>query len=78
MNTYRFILDIPANSEKEAQAKLDLMLQLATFCKDFNVNHLAASYVNYLVWNKLGKYLEPKQTPSPAGTANNSTKAGNG
>lgn len=60
MNTYRFTLEINANTEKEAQAKLDFMLQLATFCKDFNVTNLATSYLNYLVWNSVGKYIESK------------------
>lgn len=60
MNTYRFVLDIPANTQREAQAKLDLMLQLAAFFKDFNTTNLATSYLNFLVWNKLGKYLAPK------------------
>lgn len=57
MNNYRFILEIPANSEQEAKAKLDLMLQLATFCKDLNTADLAGSFLNYFVWNRLGKFL---------------------
>lgn len=55
MNTYRFILEIPANTEQEAKAKLDLMLQLAVFCKDFNVADLASSFLNYYLCNWIGR-----------------------
>lgn len=64
MNNYRFILEIPANSEQEAKAKLDLMLQLATFCKDFNTADLAGSFLNYFVWNRLGKFLATPNSSS--------------
>lgn len=55
MKTYRFILEIPANTEQEAKAKLDLMLQLAAFCKDFNVADLASSFLNYYLCNWIGR-----------------------
>jgi len=64
MNSYRFILEIPANSEQEAKAKLDLMLQLATFCKDFNTADLAGSFLNYFVWNRLGQFLATPDSSS--------------
>lgn len=75
MNNYRFILEIPANSEQEAKAKLDLMLQLASFCKDFNTADLAGSFLNYFVWNRLGKFLaNPNSSSQRQPVAETATK----
>lgn len=57
METYRFVLEIPAHSEQEARAKMDLLLQWAAFPKDLNIESLAGSLVQYGVWHCLEKYL---------------------
>jgi hypothetical protein len=57
MKTYRFVLEIPAHSEQEARAKMDLLLQWAAFPKDLNIESLAGSLLQYGVWHCLEKYL---------------------
>lgn len=57
MKTYRFVLEIPARSEQEAKAKMDLLLQWAAFPKDLDVESLAGSILQYCVWTCLEKYL---------------------
>ena len=32
-------------SLEDAQAKVELLLQMGAFCKDFNVNNLAGSFI---------------------------------
>lgn len=56
MEKYRFILEIPANTEAEAKAKLDLMLELGIFFKEFDASHLTRSLVFYLLHHYAGKY----------------------
>jgi hypothetical protein len=34
MQTYRFTIEVPANTEAEAQAKLNLLLELGAFFKE--------------------------------------------
>ena len=55
MKNFRFVLEIPANSEQEAKAKLDLMLQWVAFPKGRDIGSLAGSYLLYLAWNRLGQ-----------------------
>jgi hypothetical protein len=57
MKTYRFVLEIPAHSEQEAKAKMDLLLQWAAFPKDLDVESLAGSLLKYCILNCLEKYL---------------------
>lgn len=64
MKKYSFILLIPANCEQEAKAKLDLLLQLGSFFKDFDVCELAGSFLNYKVHHYLGK-LQVKNSDDP-------------
>lgn len=65
MNTYRFILEIPAYSQAEAKAKMDLLLQWAAFPKDLDVTSLAGSLVQYFVLNRVEKFLASSgQTPT--------------
>lgn len=55
MNTYRFVLEIPAHSQAEAKAKLDLLLQLGAFFKDFNGIKLTESLLAYWLLHAAGK-----------------------
>ena len=57
MKTYRFVLEIPARSEQEAKAKMDLLLQWAAFPKDLDVESLAGSLLKYCILNCWAKYL---------------------
>lgn len=49
MEKYRFTIEVSANSETEAQVKLNLLLELGAFFKDFNANRLTSSLFNYLL-----------------------------
>lgn len=56
MEKYRFIIEVPANTEAEAQAKLNLLLELGTFFKEFDASHLTRSTIIYLLHHYAGKY----------------------
>lgn len=56
MEKYRFIIEVPANTEAEAQAKLNLLLELGAFFKEFDASHLTRSVVIYLLHHYAGKY----------------------
>lgn len=56
MEKYRFIIEMPANTEAEAQAKLNLLLELGTFFKEFDPSHLTRSVIVYLLHHYAGKY----------------------
>jgi hypothetical protein len=56
MEKYRFIIEVPANTEAEAKAKLDLLLELGTFFKEFDASHLTRSVIVYLLHYYAGKY----------------------
>lgn len=77
MNTYRFILEIPARSEAEAKAKMDLLLQWAAFPKDLDVKSLAGSLLQYWVLNRVEKFLTTPDHQS-AKSANENQKAATG
>lgn len=65
MKTYRFVLEIPARSEQEAKAKMDLLLQWAAFPKDLDVESLAGSLLKYCILNCWEKYLSSSnESPS--------------
>ncbi len=59
MEKYRFIIEVPANTEAEAQAKLNLLLELGIFFKEFDASHLTRSVVIYLLHQYAGKYCTP-------------------
>jgi hypothetical protein len=65
MKTYRFVLEIPAHSEQEAKAKMDLLLRWAAFPRDLDVESLAGSLLKYCILNCWEKYLSSfDRTPS--------------
>ena len=53
MNSYKLAIEIPAHSKKEAEAKLELLLQLAAFFADFDLRNLATSFIKYKLLNLL-------------------------
>ena len=49
MEKYRFIIEVSANTEAEAQAMLNLLLDLGTFLKDFYASRLTSTAFNCLL-----------------------------
>ena len=49
MEKYRFIIEMSAKTEAEAQAKLNLLLDLGTFLKDFYASRLTSTVFNCLL-----------------------------
>lgn len=43
---FKVTIDVMAYSQEDAQAKVELLLQMGAFCKDFNVNTLLALLLN--------------------------------
>jgi hypothetical protein len=58
MEKYRFTIEVSANTEAEAQIKINLLLELGAFLKDFNTNRLTSSFFSYLLL-----YLAEKYSP---------------
>jgi hypothetical protein len=56
MEKFRFIIEVPANTEAEAQAKLNLLMELGAFFKEFDPTHLTRSVIIYLLHYYAGKY----------------------
>ena len=56
MQKYRFTIEVPANTEAEAQAKLNLLLELGAFFKEFDPSHLTRSAIVYLLHYYANKY----------------------
>lgn len=53
---------VEAYSQAEAQAKVDLLLQMGAFLKDFNLNKLVGSIANHFLISKVTEIAE-KQKP---------------
>lgn len=52
---------VDAYSQADAQAKVDLLLGLGAFMKDFNVNNLAGSFLNHFIISKVAEITEKKR-----------------
>lgn len=52
---------VDAYSQEDAQAKVDLLLGLGAFMKDFNVNNLAGSFLNHFIISKVAEITEKKR-----------------
>lgn len=48
-------VNVEAYSQADAQAKVDLLLQMGAFMKDFNVNELAGSVLKSLLTSTVAK-----------------------
>ncbi|GAA4746375.1 hypothetical protein [Flavisolibacter ginsenosidimutans] len=48
-------ITVKAYSRKEAEAKINVLLQGSAFIKDFNVPDLAGAIITHFVWAKLGE-----------------------
>lgn len=51
---------VTAYTKEEAQAQLDLLLQMGAFLKDFNVQNLAGSFISHFMLAKLSQYTQGK------------------
>ena len=51
---------VTAHTKEEAQAQLDLLLQMGAFLKDFNVQNLAGSFISHFMLAKLSQYTQGK------------------
>ncbi|RYF87198.1 MAG: hypothetical protein EON98_01270 [Chitinophagaceae bacterium] len=51
---------VTAYTKEEAQAQLDLLLQMGAFLKDFNVQNLAGSFISHFMLSKLNQYTQGK------------------
>jgi uncharacterized membrane-anchored protein YitT (DUF2179 family) len=52
---------VDAYSQEDAQAKVDLLLGLGAFMKDFNVKNLAGSFLNHFIISKVAEITEKKR-----------------
>jgi len=52
---------VTAYTKEEAQANVDLLLQIGAFLKDFNLSNLAGSLVNRFLAAKLGEMTHTYQ-----------------
>jgi len=58
---FKVTIDVVAYSQEDAQAKVDLLLQLGAFIKDFNINNLAGSILKSFVISKVEELTEKKK-----------------
>lgn len=79
---YSIPVDVEAYSQAEAQAKVDLMIQITGFGKDFNVKNLAGSIFQSVVLSAIGEIAEramekdkAKSTPKSTLDSGAKTKA---
>lgn len=52
---------VTAYTKEEAQANVDLLLQMGAFLKDFNLTNLAGSFINHFLAAKLGEITHTYQ-----------------
>jgi hypothetical protein len=56
MEKYHFMIEVQANTEAEAQAKLNLLLELGAFFKEFDARKLTGSFILYILAHCAGRY----------------------
>ena len=66
MKNFRFTIEISAKSQLEAEVKLNLLLDMGVFFKDFNASRLTSSFLNYYLL-----YLADKCSPQAKDTWSN-------
>lgn len=55
MENYQFTIEVQAPSELEAKAKLNLLLQIGAFLKDFDAGKLTGAFLLYWILHEGGK-----------------------
>ena len=53
--SFKVTIDVMAYTKEDAQAKVDLLLQMGAFIKDFNVSNLAGSIIKSFIISKVGE-----------------------
>jgi hypothetical protein len=76
---YSIPIEVEAYSQADAQAKVDLMIQITGFGKDFNVKNLAGSIIQSVVFSAIGEVAEritetDKAKSAPKSTLNSGAK----
>jgi hypothetical protein len=61
-----------AHSKEEAEAQVNLLLQMGAFLKDYNVQNLAGAFVGNLLYKGLGNLSEKYETKKAAPVKNKS------
>lgn len=61
---FKVTIDVMAYSQEDAQAKVELLLQMGAFCKDFNVNNLAGSFIKSILISKFEEIGEKQRLDS--------------
>lgn len=64
MNNYKLTIEIRAHSKKEAEAKLELLVQLAAFFADFDLRNLATTFIKYKLLNLLSQSIQKQPDSS--------------
>jgi len=67
MPNYSFNILVAANSKEEAEAKLELLLQMGAFCSDYDVHNLAVAFFKY--WSLNFVYKLPVNNRNETQTA---------
>ena len=52
---YQIVLDVMAYSQQDAEARVEMLLQVGAFVKDFNIENLAGSMVKSFIASTVGK-----------------------
>ena len=63
MKNYRFIIEVPAESEEQAKRKLDLLMEVGAFLKTFDVSTLSGTLIYYMLLS-LGRKCSSKLNDS--------------
>lgn len=61
---FKVTIDVIAYSQEDAQAKVELLLQMGAFCKDFNVNNLVGSFIKSILISKFEEIGEKQRLDS--------------
>jgi hypothetical protein len=67
---FTITLNVMAYSQQDAEAKVDLLVQMGAFVKDLNVNNLAGSIIKSFIVSKIGELTEKKKLDQPKKKSN--------
>ena len=55
MKNYKFIIEIPAETDVEAETKMELLMELAAFLKTFDLTKLSGTFLYFMFLILAGK-----------------------
>ena len=67
MKNYQFTIEIPAETEIEAETKLELLMEVAAFLKTFDLTKLSSTFLYYMLLVLAGKCSQKLSNPSRQG-----------